>query len=327
MDQLIANFPQHLQEALTIARAIDWPEHKGELRSVMITGLGGSGIGGAIVSRLVEGEAGIPIAVNNHYELPSWVNEHTLVIACSYSGNTEETLSAFEIARSRGATIACICSGGSLLASAQEHALNHVVIPGGNPPRSMLGYSLVQLFFVLAHYGIISRDFESQLEAAAKLISDKQDAIKETAEGLASFLHGRIPVIYSDRAYEPIAVRFRQQLNENSKVLGWQHALPEMNHNELVGWAGGNDQLAVVFLRNSDDFDRNVVRMGISSEIMSARTPHVCEITSQGESPLERSIYHIHLGDWATWYLAQLRGVDAVEVDVITHLKSELAKL
>jgi glucose/mannose-6-phosphate isomerase len=136
-----------------------------------------------------------------------------------------------------------------------------------------------------------------------------------------------MPVIYSDASFEGVAVRFRQQINENSKMLCWHHALPEMNHNELVGWTTPNDKLAVVFFRNETDYKRTQARMELTKKIVSGYTPHVFEIWSKGNTPIERTLYLVHLGDWISWYLSELKQIDATEVKVIDFLKGELAKV
>jgi glucose/mannose-6-phosphate isomerase len=126
---------------------------------------------------------------------------------------------------------------------------------------------------------------------------------------------------------ESVAVRLRQQINENSKVLCWHHVYPEMNHNELVGWTEKNNNLAVVFLRNKDDFKRNAVRMDITKDIYAKYTDTIIEIFSKGQTLVEKSIYLVHLSDWVSWYLSELTGADAIEVRAIDYLKSELAKI
>jgi glucose/mannose-6-phosphate isomerase len=126
---------------------------------------------------------------------------------------------------------------------------------------------------------------------------------------------------------EPVAVRLRQQINENSKALCWHHVVPEMNHNELVGWTEKNENLAVLYLRNDDDYSRNVVRMDINKKIIGQYAGDIIEVYSKGESLAEKALYLVHLGDWISWYLAELRGVDALEVNVIDFLKGELAKV
>lgn len=325
MYELIRDFPDQLDEAITIGQQAKLGARKGPYAHVVITGLGGSGIGGRIAAQAVAHEATCPIEVYSNYYLPGYVGKHTLVIACSYSGNTEETLAAMHQALEKGAHVVCITSGGAMLEEAKAKGLDHIVIPGGNPPRTMLAYSLTQQFFVLGHFGIIHGDFQGSIAKAAGMLRNDQEAIKAAGEDLARKIFGKRAVIYSEASTEAVCVRFRQQLNENSKELCWHHAIPEMNHNELVGWAGGDKGIAVVIFRHKDDHERSQIRMEINKEVFAKYTADIHEVWSQGDDRLGRQIYLIHLGDWASWYLAELKGVDPTEIAVINMLKGKLA--
>lgn len=327
MKDLIQNFPKQLTEAIAIGEKAKLSNAVSEIRNVLITGLGGSGIGGTIISEIAASQCPVPITINKDYFLPSFVNHHTLVIVSSYSGNTEETTQALDEALSRKAKIVCITSGGKVEQTAKQHNLDHIIIPGGMPPRACLGYSLTQLFYVFNFFKLINNDFRSQLKAAVDLIVKEEASIKAEAKQVAEFLSKHIPVIYAVDGYNGVATRFRQQINENSKMLCWHHILPEMNHNELVGWAGGWDQLAVVILRNDTDYSRTQTRIGISKEVFAKHTSLVREIWSKGNSQVEKSIYLINLTDWVSWYLSDINSVDAMEINVINHLKGELSKI
>ncbi len=325
MKKLIQNFTKQLGEALEIGANTDLQKRDKTIKSVLITGMGGSGIGGTIISELAE-DVNIPIQVNKSYDLPSWVNEHTLVIGSTYSGNTEETISVIEKAVKAGAEVAFITSGGRAGQIAQDHNLNQIVLEGGNPPRSMLSYSLVSLMYLLNHYGISHFDIEKEVNSAIRLIDAEENNIVKESKNIADKLFGTFPIIYAVSGYEGVATRFRQQINENSKMLCLHHIIPEMNHNELVGWAGGNKDMAVVFLRNSDDSAKNQQRIEITKTIISNHTDKVYEIWAKGDSKISRTLYHIHLEDWISMHLSELNNVDVVEVKVIDFLKSELAK-
>lgn len=327
MYELIRDFPAHLNEALAIGKQAKLSAPKGPYANVVVTGLGGSGIGGRIAAQAVAHEATCPIEVYSNYYLPAYVGANSLVIACSYSGNTEETLAAMDEALDRGAHVVCITSGGTMLETAKAKGLDHIVIPGGNPPRTMLAYSLTQQFFVLKHFRIIRSDFEGSIAKAAGHLKNDQEAIKAVGEDLAKKLHGKRPVIYSEASTEAVSVRFRQQLNENSKELCWHHAIPEMNHNELVGWAGGDKGITVVIFRHKDDHERSQIRMEINKEVFAKYTADIHEIWSQGDDRLGRQLYLIHVGDWASWYLAEMKGVDPTEIAVINMLKGKLAEV
>ncbi len=326
MQELVSDFPKHVSEGLTIAEGI---KVTGEaiFENVVITGLGGSGIGGRIVSQWVADSCAVPVIVNSNYNLPAFVSKKSLVVACSYSGNTEETLASLEQALAAGAKVFCISSGGKVIDIAKEKGLDHVVIPGGLPPRAALGYSITQLTTLFERLGYANFITRTEFEKALDTLSQNLDAIKEEAKNIAKAIHGKRTVIYAEALYEAVAVRLRQQLNENAKVLCWHHALPEMNHNELVGWAGGDNNIAVINFRNADDHVRTKERFRISGEIMGNYTETLIDIVSKGDTRVQRSLYLIHLGDWISCYLAELRGVDPVEVNVIDFLKGSLAKI
>lgn len=326
MKTLVKDFPGQLSKAVEIARAAKLSPAKNEIHNVLITGLGGSGIGGTIVSELAFPECKAPVQVSKGYFIPAYVNAHTLVIVCSYSGNTEETVACMKQAYERGATVSAITSGGTIAELAKQHNIDCILIPGGMPPRACLGYSFTQLVAILAHHKLISADHIGNIEKASALIAKKQAAIAEQGKEIAAFLLGKIPVIYSTTLFEGVAVRFRQQLNENSKVLCWHHVIPEMNHNELVGWAGGTEEYAVIVFRDSSEYERNAIRIQLNKEIIIRYTPHYLEIATEGETYLEKAFYLIHIGDWVSVELAALRGVDPVEVNVINFLKGELSK-
>jgi glucose/mannose-6-phosphate isomerase len=326
MKTLIENFSKQLREAIEIGRKSQIPNPKSQISNVIITGLGGSGIGGTIVSEIVSNECPVPVVVNKDYFLPAFVNENSLVIVSSYSGNTEETIQAMEAALKAKATIVCVTSGGKISEMAKQNKCGLITIPGGSPPRAALAYSLTQLFFILKNFGLVKTDFERQLKDSIALIDGEENNIRKEATEVAEFLYGKIPVLYAADGCNGVATRFRQQLNENSKMLCWHHILPEMNHNELVGWAGGRNDLAVVILRNKTDYSRTQARIEFSKKVFAKHTPHVKEIWSKGNTMLEQSIYLIHLTDWVSVFLAEKKGVDAVEVNIITELKDTLAK-
>ena len=327
MNDYINDFSNHLREAIEIANNTTLSPYTKEIRNILICGLGGSGIGGTIVSDIISSKVNIPIAATKDYSIPNFVNEHTLVIANSYSGNTEETLYALEKCQARGAEIAVITSGGKLKTIAEENKYNNIIIPGNQPPRAMFGYAFTELFFMLNHYGIIDDSFKSDFDKAITLMDTEKMDIQKQAMNLAKKMYKQTPVIYVAKGFEGVAVRFRQQLNENSKMLGWHNVVPEMNHNELLGWRTNVDDLAVVYFRNKCDYDRNQIRMDINKKVISKFTSNITEIWSKGDSLIENSLYHISVGDWTSWYLSEMNNVDAIEIDVIDFLKGELAKI
>ncbi|MCF8463955.1 MAG: bifunctional phosphoglucose/phosphomannose isomerase [Flavobacteriales bacterium] len=327
MKALIKDFTNQIAHAIVIGNSYSPSEKRRKISNVLISGLGGSGIGGTIAAEVVASEAIVPIVTNNGYFIPGFVDDETLFLACSYSGNTEETISATHMAHEKGAKIAVISSGGKLKELAEKHHWDFIEIPGGQPPRASFGLSFPEVLYVLHAHGIISKKFEKELEAGIKLLDTNETEIQKEAQAVTEKLFGKIPVIYAADGFGGVATRFRQQVNENAKMLCWHHVIPEMNHNELVGWRTKDENLAVVLFRNETDFKNIQARMEINKQTFADYTNTTLEIWSKGESDLQRALYLIHIGDWISFFLGEKKGVDIMEVKVIDHLKSELAKL
>lgn len=325
MKTLVERFTSQLQEALDIAnKAVLTPKH--QVQNIIVTGLGGSGIGGTILAELIQSECPVPVIINKDYFLPEFVNSHSLVIISSYSGNTEETISAMQQAIAKKAQIVCVTSGGQILEIAKQHQFDAIIIPGGHPPRSCIGYSLVQLIKIIQFNGFVKTDFLKQVKDVITLLNTEHHSIKAEADKIAKQLFQKLTVIYSLGTCEGTAVRFRQQINENSKMLCWHHTLPEMNHNELVGWVEKNNNLAVVTFRTSFDYERTIKRYELCKPLFNKYSSAVIDVMAKGNTKAEQFFYLINIGDWISCYLADLKNIDPIEVNVITNLKNELAK-
>ncbi len=326
METYIEQFPQNIIEALEIGSKAILKFRSKDVDNVVVAGLGGSGIGGKIISQLVWDKCPVPITLVNDYRVPHWVNQRTLFVATSYSGNTEETLSALSEAIQSGAQIAAITSGGSLKMLCEERHYNCIEIPSGQPPRTSFGYNSVQQFFVLHAYGLIDGYFIDELKDAAAILKNEQGGMRAEASAIANKIANTTPVIYAETRSEGLAVRLRQQINENAKMLCWHHVLPEMNHNELVGWAGGNNTYSALFIHTPEDNPGTVQRMKLSKNIIGKYTDKVIDLNPKGNSRIARAYYLIHLSDWISYYLAAEHNVDPLEIKVIDYLKGELAK-
>lgn len=324
MEKLIAAFIDNIEEALLIAKNASFQQPKNQIKNIVIIGMGGSGIGGKLVSLWVQNEIKVPVQCFNDYTIPSYIDENTLVIASSYSGNTEETLMFTKDAFNKGAQIIGICSGGELETFCKQNKFDCVVVPGGNPPRTALAFSIVQLSNILVQLGFISDSILSNLKTAKTLIQDKNEQIRQEAMKLAEFVNGTVPVLYATTPYEAVLIRARQQFNENSKLLSWTNVIPEMNHNELVGWGGGDSRFSAVYFDTNDILPRNEKRAEITLEVIASKTK-LMVVKAEGNNFVERSIYLIHLVDWASFYLAQIKNVDTFEIKIIDRLKSELS--
>lgn len=326
MDAYIAGFTEQIRRAVSIGESAKLRKVKIPVRNVLLSGLGGSGIGGTILSNILRDDLSVPVIINKDYHIPAFVDESTLVIVSSYSGNTEETISAMMQAFKQNAHIVCITSGGLVKEYAEIHKIDYIQIDGGMPPRACFALSFIQLLYTLFNLGLIQDGFKQSISNTIQRLETEQDEIKKLAKELAAGLHGTIPAIYADASFEGVAIRFRQQINENAKMLCWHHVVPEMNHNELVGWRKKHDNVSVIFLRNNNDFDRNQERITFTKNVVANYTDTVLELFSKGNSDIERSFYLIHVCDWISYYLSEMNDVDAIEIEVINSLKNKLAE-
>lgn len=326
MHKLISDFPQNIVDALKIASETGFRKPKNEIHNIVICGMGGSGIGGKLVAQWVQKELSVPVLFFQDYDLPAYVGKNSLVIGSSYSGNTEETLTSVQQALERGAHIIGVCSGGELAEFCQKNDLDFVVVPGGNPPRSAVAFSVIQIVNILQKLDYISPNSIREIEEGKALILNEAENIHAEAKKLAHFLKDKVIAIYSASKYEAVAVRARQQFNENGKLLCWHHVIPEMNHNELVGWGGGDNRFGAVFLDTEDLIPRNQKRLEFSLEVIRSKTENVYILKAKGDTLIQRSVYLINLVDWASWYLSELKQVDAMDIKVIDSLKDTLSK-
>jgi glucose/mannose-6-phosphate isomerase len=324
MKTLLQNFPNNLLQALDIAEENPLRKSYPQFSNILICGLGGSGIGGKLVANWLQNELDVPVNFCQDYTLPKYVNNKTLVIASSYSGDTEETLSSVEQAHQRGASIIAITSGGKLAEFCKKHNYEYILVPGGNPPRTQLAFSIVQLTHIFSQLKMIKSETVQEFKSASELLIADSEQIHSEAKQLAAFIHGKELIIYSDAKDEAVAIRARQQFNENSKILCSHHVIPEMNHNELVGWAGGNENHAVLFIHTGNVHPQNEKRFEFSRSVIESKTQNIFELKAEGNSMIVSSLYLIHVIDWASYYLSELNDVDAVEVGVIVNLKNSL---
>lgn len=328
MFDMIRSFPAQMEEAINLGSQIQFTQPHSTIQKIFVSGMGGSGIGAEFVASFIKTYCHLPFIINKSYDIPAWIDKNTLVIISSYSGNTEETLSALQQVIQTEAKIICISSGGEVIETAKTKQLDYVEIPSGwSSPRACLGYSIILQLFTLNQLQLIKDDFKNELLSAIQRLKSESSEIIEKAKHLASVLHSKMLVIYCTDRIEPVAIRLRQQINENAKMLCWHHVIPEMNHNELVGWRWSQEALAVLFLRNADDHPRNHARLELTKEITSHYTSSVVELYSRGDSIVERSFYLVHLLDYLSVFLADYNKVDAIEVRVIDFLKNELSKI
>jgi glucose/mannose-6-phosphate isomerase len=325
MDKLIKDFPNQLAEAITLGQKVNLTPATAAIHQVVVTGMGGSAIGGILVKQWVADQLGVPMEVNQDYTLPAYVNQHTLLVVISYSGNTEETIEAFQAGIEKQAKIICITADGILKELAHKHHIDCIPLPAGRPPRACLDHTAVILLFILRFYGLIVWDFILDLQAAIRLLEQESGAIQAKAQQIAREIQGKLPVIYATAPYEGVAMRFRQQLNENSKQLCWHHVIPALNHNEIVGWQDPNCCLVVLMLYGTHIHGRIELQQAIARSIIESQSSHFIAIEAPPTSYLVDTLFLINLNDWISWYLAQLKGIDPLAVKNIDQVKFGLS--
>ncbi|GIV29123.1 MAG: bifunctional phosphoglucose/phosphomannose isomerase [Bacteroidia bacterium] len=325
MDRYIREFPQQLSDALKIGEEFRYTADSKNIHKIIISGMGGSGIAGNFVQEYVYSSLNIPVFVNKSYHLPEWVDENTLVILSSYSGNTEETLSCLQDAVRKNAVMVGITSGGKLEEWCQSKVVSYMALPKNYPPRTCLGYSFVGILSILTKAEIISDTWKNEIREAIELLNEHQSGIITEAKEIAQKIHHTFPIIYTLHS-ESLAVRLRQQLNENSKVLCSHHIIPEMNHNEIVGWRNLTAQHSVIAIHTNFDLNQNRKRYAFCKKVFEHYQVPVIEMKAKGNTLLSQWMYIVHLSDWISYELALLNHSDPVEVKVIDQLKSELSK-
>ncbi len=338
MLKMLAELPSQCRHAKSAP--LPWEEKTllaESIAKVVITGLGGSAIGGDILRVLTAGRMPVPVTVNRDYSLPHFVGPDTLVFAVSYSGNTEETLCAFEEARRRGAALVAVTTGGALAKAAQSCGVPVITVPGGLAPRAAVGYLFFPLLRTLEHLGFLP-DAAAEMEEAAEVLKTMHEQSlgphvpqeQNPAKQLARKLYGRLPVIWgSSGTTEVAAQRWKGQINENAKAPAYWNVFPELNHNEIVGFrfpASVLKNVHVVVLRDAGDHPRVQKRIEITAKVIDGAVDGITEVMSQGKGFLARIFSLIYTGDYTSVYLAALYGIDPGPVEVIDYLKRELGK-
>lgn len=333
MWELIAGFPNQWSEAMKLTEGLSLSVDKDRIKKICFAGMGGSAIGADLIRAYSYGSCPHPVQVVRHYNIPNWVDEETLFITCSFSGNTEETLSALSQAREKGAQTIAVTSGGELLVKATKENFDYIKIPGGLPPRAALGYSFVPLFRIFQYLGYLDEGEEALSETdlflseQGELLTDLSD---NEAISLAEELQETLPVVYSDSTVmEPVNLRWRGQFSENAKTLAYGNLLPEMNHNEIVGWeqiVHLTGRLSVIMLFDKDDNARVRKRMRIVQDLIEDQVASMHVLSTRGESRLTRLFSLIQMADWTSFYLAILNEVDPTPIAKIDLLKSRLAE-
>ena len=334
--KIISNFPQQIEEAPGLIKNLDLKPVKKSYDHLIFLGMGGSAIAGDFLKCYLHQEFPIPFLVNRNYSLPDFIGPKTLVIACSYSGDTEETIAATKTAVKAKATIIGISSGGKLEKAMQEEDRPFLKIPGGYPPRQALGYMFFPLLNLFQHLGLIKprHNDMSELIKILKDLRERNHPEKTHSHNLcnhiAQKLYKKIPVIYTASEFlYPVVVRWRNQFNENSKILAFSNVIPELTHNEIMGWEASRDILNhfnVIFLRDESETARNRKRLEITKEIFKKNKIDIFEVFGDGKCVLSQIFSLVYTGDWVSYYLALIYDKDPYKIQSIQFLKDSLSR-
>jgi len=332
-DQLtdVLAIPEHLRDAQWKVESTNlgsWDSPSG----LVVAGMGGSAVGGALARAILGDHCSRPILAARSYGLPAWTTPETTVLCTSYSGDTEETLACYEAAGALGATRVVMTTGGRLAESARQDGVPVIPAAGGFQPRAAVAYSTVAALEVAAACGAGPR-MGAELDVAAEhleaLVEEWGPEAPEDspAKSIARRVNGTIPLIGGAGLTTPIAYRWKTQINENAKVHAFAHELPELDHNEIVGWSGveGLGPFSQIFLDDCDTHPRTKARMDLTSRLIGDAAQDVIRVESRGRTTTERVFSLVLLGDLVSLYLSVLRGVDPGPVDVLDRLKDELA--
>lgn len=333
MFKLLLELPEQCGQALELSRRVKLQGDFRRIDKIVINGMGGSAVSGDILRSLLSSRLKHPVLVNRDYTIPRFVDKKTLFFANSYSGNTEETLSAFNKARISGAKIIGITSGGRLGELCGRYRFPVYKLPGGQPPRTAIGYLFFPLLQALLSLGLV-KNMDKEIEETISYLKKKVRVYKSSKDNLAYTLtrkiFGFIPLIYGSSEYAGAAAfRWKTQFNENSKIIAYHHLFPELDHNEIMGWEDTTaitQKFVILILKDKDDNERIRKRIKITRGVIERKPYLIQEITSEGNSLLTRIFSLILLGDFVSFYLALARGVDPTVIKGINILKEKLAR-
>lgn len=317
------------------AEVVDGDHDGREITKVVVAGMGGSALAALVAKAGLETVLAIPFEVVRDYDLPTYVDASTLVIASSYSGNTEETLSSLRQAQERGAQVGILAAGGKLIEQAQAKKIAHVVIPAGLQPRMAVLFNLKALMVLLEHFGIVHHGFVEQVIAPAEWLQTETaqwgpdvSTDKNYAKQLALLAVGKTAVFYGGRITGPVAYKWKISWNENAKNVSFWNTYPEVNHNEFIGWSSHpvDKPFAVFDLKSSFENPRILKRFEVTDRLLSGQRPKAIPVQLAGDSPMAQMLWGSILADFVSIYLAILNGVDPTPVVLVEKFKEEMTK-
>lgn len=335
--KILINFYKQIEESKTIFEQASIAIDTNKIDNILYLGIGASGLAGDLLHDVLFDELKKPMDVVRSYFAPEFCNEHTLVIASSYSGDTEETLSATKLAVEKGAQVVCVTSGGALRELAKTKNLSLIELPGNFTSRQAFGY----LFFPVYHlFGSLNllKNYDAELKDLiqfVKKIGERNDYPHVRgyvlSRELANTIQNKIPIIYSTAPYlKSVSLSWKNEIQQKAKSLAFFNVIPEMNHNEIIGWEMDSPLLKnfiVIFLENKDVHPRILKRIELTKKIIKSKGVEVVDIYADGSTVMEKVFCLILLGDWVSYYLALLYKKDPSEIAHVDYLKEEMAKL
>jgi len=318
MKKVLLSFPKMIREAKSLGQEI---KVEGEIKNIFILGMGGSGrVGDILQNHLYDSK--VPIFVVKDYEIPSYCDRNSLIFAVSYSGNTEELISAYKQAWNKGCRkIVSISSGGKLMELANLNQNFHIKVPSGIQPRLSTPYLFIPILNVLVNSGIIKNQ-EEIIEWTARSLEKPEFRIQ--AQELVNRIKGKVPIIYSSQKTYCVAEKWKTDIQENSKTICFHNVLPELCHNEINGYINLTTKPHVVIIKDKDDHLRVVKRMEIIKKLFERRGVEVTTIPINDDDRLSRLFSSQYLGLWVSFYLALEYKTDPTPVEIVEDLKVEL---
>ncbi len=331
---LFEQFPQQCRDGLAIGQAIQVEELPTRPSVVCLTGMGGSAAGGDFVRALFDAYGTTPFIVNRDYHLPHYIGVGDVVFCASYSGNTEETLSAYADAKRSGAKVIVVTTGGKLAYLANADGFAAAIVPGGLPPRAALGYMLMPVLAICQKLKLLPEfDYDKAFKLTEACIQKwtVENTTGNAAKALAAAAHGKLALLYGLGSWQGlVANRWKAQINENAKNIALANAFPELNHNEILGWVGAREQgvanWVIIVLQDGHESLPMKERARITAHLVG-NSAEFYDAFANGESLLERMLTLLSLGDFVSIYLAALNAVDPENIDYLNRLKTELAKV
>jgi len=292
------------------------------VKKIMICGMGGSAFPSEVVSNFLGGK--VNIAVSRGYKVPEYVTKDTLILLCSYSGNTEETISSFLDAKKKKLKTAVLTAGGELLELANKYKVPFLLLPSGIPPRCALGHFFTSLIIILEKCGLVSLQ-DKKIQDLAKFLQNLD--IENSSLQIAKSLQGKLPIIYSSNAFSSIAQIWKIKINENSKQQAFYNVFPELNHNEMIGWTTLITNPHFIFIRNNEDHPNIQKRMDILKEIFREKKLEVTEVWMEGRNVLEKMFSTLYIADFVSYHLAIVNKLNPYPVDLVEDFKKRMTEI